>query len=77
MIAVAREERIKAQGIAAIDVGTYASAAGHAHGRWEDMPTAQLNYRFYAALAPSKGLSALRISMINILKPFRERHAAK
>lgn len=40
--------------IAAIEVGTYAIAVEHAAGGWEDMPAAQLNYRFCSATAALK-----------------------
>lgn len=55
VIAVAREEAVAAADIAAIEVGTYAIAAGHAHGGWEDMASAQMNYRFCTALAATAG----------------------
>lgn len=42
---------IGADDIDAIEIGTYSIAAGHAHGGWEDMPAAQMNYRFCVALA--------------------------
>lgn len=42
---------VGADGIDTIEIGTYAIAASHAHGGWEDMPSAQMNYRFCVALA--------------------------
>lgn len=55
VMAVAREEGLAAADIAGVDVGTYAIAAGHAHGGWEDMAAAQMNYRFCMALAMAGG----------------------
>lgn len=55
VVAVAREEGVGAVDIEGIEIGTYAIAAGHAHGGWEDMPAAQMNYRFCTALAATKG----------------------
>ncbi|MFG1347781.1 MmgE/PrpD family protein [Xanthobacter autotrophicus DSM 431] len=55
VIAVAREEGVAASDIASVAVGTYAIAAGHAQGGWEDMASAQMNYRFCTALAASAG----------------------
>lgn len=55
IIAVAREEGVAADDIEAIEIGTYGIAAGHAHGGWESMPEAQMNYRFCAALAVGRG----------------------
>lgn len=55
VIAVMREDGVAAAEIASIDVGTYEIAAGHAHGGWQDMPSAQMNYRFCMALAATKG----------------------
>ena len=45
------EDGIGADDIAAVEIGTYAIAAGHAHGGWQDMAAAQMNYRFCVALA--------------------------
>ncbi len=59
LIAIAGEEGVTATDIAAIEVGTYGIAAGHAHGGWNDMPAAQMNYRFCAALAASGGRVAI------------------
>ncbi|MEP9380467.1 MmgE/PrpD family protein [Aquabacter sp. CN5-332] len=59
VIAVAREEGVRPEDIAAIEVGTYGIAAGHAHGGWEDMPSAQMNYRFCIALAAGEGRAGI------------------
>jgi 2-methylcitrate dehydratase PrpD len=55
VISVARDEGVAAADIAAIEVGTYEIAAGHAHGGSRDMASAQMNYRFCMALAAAKG----------------------
>ncbi|MEQ1615448.1 MAG: MmgE/PrpD family protein, partial [Hyphomicrobiaceae bacterium] len=55
VIAIARDEGVLPTDIEAIDIGTYAIAAGHAHGDWDDLPTAQMNYRYCVALASSNG----------------------
>lgn len=54
VIAIAREEGVAPGDIAAIEIGTYEIAAGHAHGGWQDMPSAQMNYRFCTALAAAR-----------------------
>ncbi len=59
VIAVAREEGVTAEDIASVEIGTYGIAAGHAHGGWEDMPSAQMNYRFCTALAATKGRAGI------------------
>lgn len=55
IIAMIREDGVAVAEIAAIEVGTYEIAAGHAHGGWQDMPSAQMSYRFCMALAAMKG----------------------
>jgi 2-methylcitrate dehydratase PrpD len=55
VMAVARDEGVTAADIAAIEIGTYSIAAGHARGGWDEMAAAQMNYRFCTALAASEG----------------------
>ena len=55
VISVARDEGVKPNDIAAVDIGTYSIAAGHARGDWEEMASAQMNYPFCIALAASEG----------------------
>lgn len=54
VISVARDEGVRPDEIAAIQIGTYGIAAGHAHGGWQEMAAAQMNYRFCTALAASR-----------------------
>lgn len=54
VISIARQDGVAPDDIAAIEIGTYEIAAGHAHGGWQDMPSAQMNYRYCCALAAAK-----------------------